>query len=257
VSEVEIQGEEPTAADQFWLTVAADDLTPVKSLQRITDKVGFIFANLTLAGTVLAGAGIIAGAKAGTQAHPALLMVLIVLVFASVAAALLANLPSMQSEINPADPDAIRQHYERAIRWKGWFTRFALLFFSAALVLAFILVISTTDRGPTVQISMQWTPLSSGRLAELHATVQATGLSEQSVGETTLTAFRAGGSRVVLSRGMSDVHADGTLAFSAGVTAAATAFRSLVLSVTVTQSGREVESRSMTLSLKRAIRSKE
>src|SRR5207247_1312497 len=103
-------------------------------------KVGFIFTNLTLAGTILAGAGIVAGAQARTRAHPLLLLMLTILVFASVATALIANLPSTKSEINPSDPDTIRQYYERTIRWKGWLARAAMLLFSAALILAFILI---------------------------------------------------------------------------------------------------------------------
>lgn len=241
-------GGEPTADDHFWLAVADDDLRPDKSLQRITDKVGFIFTNLTLAGTVLAGAGIVIGGQAGGRAHPAVLLVLIILVFASAATALVANLPSMQSQFNPSDPAAIRRYYERAIRWKGWFTRSALIFFSVALVLAFVLIIGAASQGPTAQLSLQWTPLSSGTTGELHATVNAAGLSDSSVGETTLSAFRPDGTSVLLSRGVSNVGADGTLSFSTDITTA-TAYSSLVLSVIVSKAGQEIESRSMKLSI--------
>lgn len=241
-------GDEPTQEDSFWLTVAADDLRPDKSLQRITDRVGFIFTNLTLAGTVLAGAGILIGGQAAGRAHPAVLLVLIILVFASAGTALVANLPSMRSEINPSDPDAIRRYYERAVRWKGWFARSALLLFSAALVLAFVLVIGAAGPSPTAQLSIVWTPVDSGKVAELHATVNAAGLSENSVGETTLTAFRTDGERVLLSHGVSEAGPDGTLTFNADIKTA-TNFSSLVLSVIVSADGQKIESRSMKLTL--------
>ena len=241
-------GEAPTPEDNYWLSVASNDLTPDKSLQRISDKIGFIFTNLTLAGTVLAGAGIIAGVQARTREHPALLLAMIVLIFASVAAAMVANLPSMRSEINPSDPVAIRRYYEGAIRRKGWLTRFAMLFFSAALILAFVLVIAAANPGPATQLSMQWTPADTEHSAALHATVQATGLSGGSVGVMTVTAYRLDGQSVVLSRGVSNVLADGTLAFSADV-GIPTAFTSIVLSVTVMRDHRQVTSGTMKLNL--------
>jgi hypothetical protein len=244
----EIVGEEPTAEDNYWLTVASNDLSPDKSLQRISDKVGFIFTNLALAGTILAGAGIVAGVQARTRAHPLLLLILVILVFASVATALIANLPSTKTEINASDPEAIRQYYERTIRWKGWFARTGMLLFSAALILAFILVISVADPGPTARLSMQWTSSGAGRSAELHATVQASGLSGTSVGKTTLTAFRPDGRRMVLSRGISKVGADGTMTLSTDIKIA-TFFSSVMLSVTVIRDHRTVESRSMKLSV--------
>lgn len=241
-------GEVPTPEDTYWLSVASNDLAPDKSLQRISDKIGFIFTNLTLAGTVLAGAGIIAGVRAKPGEHPALLLAMIILVFASVATALVANLPSMRSEINPSDPVAIRRYYEGAIRWKGWLTRFAMLFFSAALILAFILVVGAANLGPTTQISMQWTSAGTGHPAVLHATAQVTGLSGGSVGTMTVSANRPGGHSMVLSQGVSNVGSDGTLAFSADVKTATT-FISIVLSVTVMRDHRQITSRTTTLNV--------
>ena len=241
-------GQAPTSEDDYWLSVAGNDLTPDKSLQRISDKIGFIFTNLTLAGTVLAGAGVIVGAQARTGEHPALIQAMIVLIFLSVAAALAANLPSMRREINPSDPNVIRRYYEGAIRRKGWLTRFAMLSFSAALILAFILVIGAVNPGPSTQLSMQWTPAGTGHSAALHATAQAAGLGSGSVGTMTVTAYRPGGPGMVLSQEVSNVGADGTLALSADVSAAA-AVSSVVLSVTVTRDHRQVTSRTMTLNV--------
>jgi hypothetical protein len=243
-----IVGEAPTPEDDYWLSVASTDLAPDKSLQRISDKIGFIFTNLTLAGTVLAGAGIIAGVQARTREHPALLLAMIILVFASVAVALVANLPSMRSEINPSDPDAIRRYYEDTIRRKGWLTRFAILFFSAALILAFILVIGAANPDPTTQLSMQWASAGTGHSVALHATAQVAGLSGGSVGKMTVTGYRPDGHTTVLLRGVSTAQADGTLAFSADVKTAA-AFRSVVLSVTVMRDHRQVTSRTMKLNV--------
>lgn len=245
----DITGQEPTQEDSFWLGVAADDLRPDKSLQRISDRVGFIFTNLTLAGTVLAGAGILIGGEAGRHPNPRMLFFLIVLVFASAASALLANLPSMRSEINPSDPDAIRSYYQGAVRWKGWCARIALLLFSAALVLAFVLVIGTAARSsPTAQLSVVWTPANTGSSGELVATVNAAGLSEGSTGETTVTGSGPGAVSVLLARGKSQAGPDGTLTFSADIKTAS-AFSSVVLSVTVTANGKTIESPSMKLNL--------
>ena len=71
----------------------AEDLAPDKSLQRINDKVGFIFTNVTLAGTILTGAGIVTSLGSTTSVNHVLLIVVITFVFAAVAAALVANLP--------------------------------------------------------------------------------------------------------------------------------------------------------------------
>lgn len=244
----DITGEEPTQEDNFWLGVAADDLRPDKSLQRITDRVGFIFTNLTLAGTVLAGAGILIGGEAGGHPSPHVLFVLIILVFASAVAALIANLPSIRSEINPSDPDAIRSYYQGAVRWKGWSARIALLFFSAALVLAFVLVIGAAGPSPTAQLSMVWTPAGTGTAGELVAAVNAAGLSEGSAGDTTVTGSGPGGASVLLAHGVSQAGHDGTLTFSADIKTAS-AFSSVVLSVTVSANGKTIESRSMKLNL--------
>ncbi len=241
----EIQGQEPTPEDDLWLC-AARDLAPGKSLQRINDKVAFIFTNLTLAGFILAGAGVITGVSSKISVNPVLLKTVITLVFVSVAAALVANLPSMQWKINPSDIQDVRRFFEHTIVWKGWLTRSALLLFTAALLLAFILVIGTINDPPTATLAMQWTRPGSGTIIDVHATVNAERLAADSVGQISITAFRPDGTAVLLSRDVSGVDPNGQFNFSADLTTS-TNFRSVVLSMILRRSGKRIESRSLTL----------
>lgn len=186
----------PLSAEDKTLLEAANELKPAKSLERINARVAFIFANLSLVGTVLAGIGIFTDVGSRIRARGSTLEWVLALLFASIIAALLANYPVMRSSVNPSDLVAVKRYFDREILWRGWLARAALALFSAAIIVAFVAVFMTMMAGPVAAgSSLQWT---RGDAQEtLGVAVKYQGAPAGSRAETVVLGIRKGGERVL------------------------------------------------------------
>jgi hypothetical protein len=243
VSEI-VRGQPPSVEDEIW-EAAGKELTPLKILERIDSKAGFVFGNVTLVGTVLAGVGIASGAAGRSAEHPGAARLALGLLLASLLLALAANLPSFRTKINPEELISVRRFYVWNIRARGWLTRFALLFFAAALGLAAWLVFQSTGERAAPALTLQWRTEGETERGVL-ARVVARDLPPGAQAETALVSGGNGEADRVLARDLSLVDAAGNLAVTVDVGKAPLG-TDLRLSVTVTDGGRDVASRSIEL----------
>ena len=197
----------PSSAEDEALLEAAGELKPAKTLERINAKVAFIFANLSLVGTVLAGIGLFTNIGGRVRAQPDKLNILFALLFASILFALAANFPVPRASLNPSNLVDVKRYFESEIFWRSWLARIALLFFSIAVVFGFVVVRDAVDATPLSGISLQWTLAEPSTIA---ASVKYQEVSPGATAETFVLGIKGPKARV-LFHDSSVVDSSGTL----------------------------------------------
>jgi hypothetical protein len=214
-------------------------LTPAKALERIDTKVGFVFSNITLIGTVLAGVGILTGTASRLVEYRPLTITALWLILLSLVCALVANLPSLRTGINPDNIDEVRKFYTTNISVRGWLTRFALLLFSAAFAIALVVIIQVAGRHDPPSLALQW-KLGADRKRDVVASVNANELPPGTQAETLLvTVTKQGAQCTILAKDISFADSSGTVKVTMQVdnAPANTTFR---LSTSLTKDGKRV-----------------
>jgi hypothetical protein len=237
------RGQPSTPDDERWLA-AGKELTPAKALERIDTKVGFVFTNITLIGTVLAGVGILTGTASRLAGYESLTIIALWLILFSLVCALAANLPSLRTGINPDNIHAVRRFYTTNICVRGWLTRLALLLFSAAFVIALAIIIEVAGRQDQPSLALQW-KLGADHKRDVVASVNATELPPGTRAETLLvTVNKQGAQCTVLAKDISFADGSGAVNVTMDVdnAPANTTFR---LSTTLTDDGKRVRPNQM------------
>jgi hypothetical protein len=100
-------GRRPGPHDERWVAAGAE-LTPAKALDRIDTKVGFVLSNIALIGTVLVGVGVLTGTLSRLAGYEPLTVTALWLILLFLLCALVANLPSRRTRIDPDNLDDVR-----------------------------------------------------------------------------------------------------------------------------------------------------
>jgi len=196
------RGQRPSADDLRWIEAAAE-LTPAKTLGRIDAKVGFVFANITLIATVLAGFGILTGAADRASAYQPFTLAALGFLMLAVLFASVANLPTLRTKINADNLVEVREFYERIIAFRGWLTRLALIFFVVGLASALGVLATVAGKNDPPAMGLQWTLGTDGKRG-LAGYVTGTRLPAGARVETVLAAVGPqGDSNTVLAKDMS------------------------------------------------------
>jgi hypothetical protein len=177
----------------MW-AAAAKEITPPKALARIDTKSGFVFSNITLIGTVLAGFGVLTGTAGRLASYEPLTLAALWILVVAVLAALVANLPSIRSHIDPENLTEVRRFYTRNIAVRGWLTRVALFLFAVAFAIALALLIAIAGKDDPPTLGLQWTLGADGKRA-VAGHVTGTGLPPGARAETVLAALTAQGTQ--------------------------------------------------------------
>jgi hypothetical protein len=232
------KGRRPSLEDERWLA-AGKELTPAKALERIDTKIGFVFSNITLVGTVLAGAGVLTGISGRLAGYELLTLTALGLIFLSLVCAMAGNLPSLRTSINPENIEEVKDFFTANISVRGWLTRLALLLFTAAFVIALIIVIQVAGRHDQPSLALQWKLTADGKRV-VAASVNASALPPGTRAETLLVAVdKQGRQSTVFAKDVSFADASGAVKVAMEVDAApaGTTFR---LSTVLTDEGRRI-----------------
>ncbi|MCW2701728.1 MAG: hypothetical protein JWQ45_3263 [Blastococcus sp.] len=238
-------GRPPTPDERYW-AAAGEELTPLKSLERIDSKAGFVFGNVTLVGTILTGFGLATGTSGRFADHPGPASTALALIVVAVLLALAANLPSFRRRIDPADIVQVERFYRTNIGIRGWLTRVALLCFTGALLLAAWLVSQVASAAPETSLALQWRDDGEGA-RNVVGRVVATDLPPAAEMETVLVSQVSDDEEEqVLAEDHSDADGTGSVTVTVEV-GAAPADTVLRLEVVVTRGGERVAADSMEL----------
>lgn len=208
-----VRGRPPTPDELYW-DAAAGELTPAKSLDRIDAKVGFVFGNISLIGTLVAGLGLVTGATSRLVAYDAEVRLVLVLLCAALALALVAAFPSLTHRLKIGRANEVRSYYTRRILVRGWLVIGAMVCFSAAFVLALAVTFVVVDHRTPPALSLQWR--SAGGAPTLVGTLRAQ-VAPGAIAETRLTQLTGSTEGAVLVRDMSTADATGKLEVTATV----------------------------------------
>lgn len=231
-------GRPPGPEDERWLA-AGRELTPAKALERIDTKVGFVFSNITLIGTVLVGVGVLTGVSSRLARYEPLTMTALWLILLSLVCALAANLPSLRTGLDPDNLAEVRKFYTTNISVRGWLTRLALLFFSAAFVIALAIVIQVARQHDQPSLALQW-KLSADGTGDVVASVSASELPPGTRAEALLVEVdKQGAQRTVLAKDVSFADGSGTIEITMEVDDAP-ANTTLRLSTSLTDGGKRI-----------------
>lgn len=206
-----VRGQAPSPQDDYW-RAAAKELTPKTFVERIDSKAAFVFGNVTLVGTILAGLGVLTDTTGGVLQHPRLALAVLVLTLLSVLCALLAVLPSLRSKLDPADLGDVSRFLQGYVRTRGWLTRSALVLFCAALVAAAVLLFLPRPT-PEPTLALQWKMTGQHRTGVV-ARVSVRGLPEGSTARSVLVALPTarGGGNAVLAEEVAYAGGSGSIA---------------------------------------------
>lgn len=200
----------PSGPDDLIWQAAAVELAPAKSLAKIETRAAFIFSNLALVGTIVAGVGLFTGTpvNASNQSEP--VRRLFGLVFASVLFALLANLPTFKDRLSLTNLVEVERFYTGIIRRRGWCARVALLLFSVAIAYAFWIVLRLSHVEPEPRLGLQITVTEGGEQLLVTGTLAGERLPEGTVATTTMRGLN-GDEAVAIASDITTVGSAGAL----------------------------------------------
>ncbi len=201
--------------DLAWAELAAE-LTPAKSLARIDAVTARVVTTVTVVGLLLTGLGAFSAALP-SQGEPAKALAIAAVVTAalSVAAALVAQVLTINQRLNPANLAAVRAWYRRQFDIRAYPTQVATVLLLVAALLAGATaaaelvspVRAGTSAGITVvQVRQPGTPASTGQTA-VSVTVTFRGLVP---GQVVTLIVTTPGSASPLARVASTAAPDGT-----------------------------------------------
>ena len=190
--------------EQALLAASDEYFAAPKSLERIEGKVGFVFSSTALVGSLAAGLGLLNSDGGVATAHPTLTGVAAALLAIAIILALIANLPWVWN-IPPRRLDRVKRFFDRSVAIRGWLVVGALASFSAAIVVALALLITSTQAGPTATCGIGWSRDDKDLAVSCTATVRH--LSASSRIEVTVFGVPASGQKQAIAR---EVHRSGT-----------------------------------------------
>lgn len=213
---VSVQGRAPTPQEEQNINAAAD-LAPDKSLARINELAKFVFAQVAIVGTLLAGLGLFGNASDPLRQGPKLIGVPITIALVTLALLLgIGALFPRLTIVRLSDPSAIQQFYSRAIRNRGVLAILSLIAFAMAIISATI--IAMVDAVPRAKMPALSAQISgTGKSTKLTATVKIAGLADGSIARTSIIGARPKGTEVQLCKNVSRVDNSGKASVSCTV----------------------------------------
>ena len=231
--------------EQAWLAASDEYFAAPRSLERIEGKVGFVFSSTALVGSIAAGLGLF-GADAGvTAAHPTLTTVAGGLLAAAIVLALIANMPWVW-RIPPRRLDRVKRFFRRSVTIRGWAVVGALASFSAAIVIALVLLIMSTGAGPSTTCGVGWSRADKDLAVSGTATVRH--LSANSQIELTVFGMSANGQRHAIARESHTTGTEGTVTISTSTTRKPP-YPKYAITVTIVSSGAAADTCSQALAV--------
>jgi hypothetical protein len=152
---ITIVGRPPTDMDAY-LTNAAKELGPDKSLTRASDSAKYVIANVSLVALVAGGFGIFSNAKGGFGEDPGLFGAVILLALVALIAAVVGLLPRTEDDLNSNNLVAIAAAYRSTIAYRILWARIATAALILALLAGFAVFLVASSPGPTSAISATW-----------------------------------------------------------------------------------------------------
>lgn len=182
-----IVGYPPNLNDRF-LTDAAKELAPDKSLARASDAAKFVISNIALVALVVGGFGVFGDTKGGIDEHRLLFGAIVVFAALSLGLALWALFPSTDKSLNYNDLTAVAKTYKEAIEARALLARLATGSLLLALILAVGAVFFADEANPTASISSSWD--GSGERLILAVSVSAGSLPKDSSATAEISGLR-------------------------------------------------------------------
>ncbi len=152
---ITIVGRPPTDMDTY-LSNAAKELGPDKSLTRASDSAKYVIANVSLVALVAGGFGIFSNTKGGFDQEPILFGAIVLFALAALVAAVVGLLPRQESRLNSNNIVAVAAAYKSAIAYRVLWARIATGALIVALLLGFVVFFVASSPGPTSAISATW-----------------------------------------------------------------------------------------------------
>ncbi len=181
---VTIVGRPPTDMDAY-LSSAAKELGPDKSLTRASESAKYVIANVSLVALVAGGFGIFSNAKGGFGEDPVLFGAIVLFALAALIAAVVGLLPRTETGLNSNNLVEVAAAYKSAIAYRVLWARIATGALIVALLLGFVVFFVASSPGPTSAISATWD--GSGTRLLLDAVVTSEKLPSDAHVTVTLT----------------------------------------------------------------------
>lgn len=236
----------PSAAEERWFE-AAKRFTPDQSLERSQTLANFVFANVAVVGTLLAGLGIVADKGAGLRSAPRVgeiplpvLLVGVSLLFASIA------LWPKLGNLNPNRVDEVERWYKGQILRRGIAVIVALVALSAAIVVATLSFAAPALNDVTTSTALE----GSGSETKLSVKVEIAGASKDAVAHTKVEATTRRGARRPLYRATTHADTSGAIKLEVAVEKVGS-YRTLIVKSIVVEGGEELARRRVTIPVRR------
>jgi hypothetical protein len=205
---------EPDPRVSAWQALA-DELTPAKSLARIEAATTRVLGNVSLVGTLLTGAGLLAAGlpRAGNASTPLAVAAVVAAVLA-VAAALTAQVLTVRRGVNTNNLVEVKAWYRSQFRRRAYTTRAAtVLLLTAVLLAGGSALVAILDRGDgrltLTVVESGTTPTAESPETTLLVEVAFRGLAAGTVATVLVTADTPDDS-TVLAQGAVGSGGDGT-----------------------------------------------
>ena len=178
---------QPTQEEQTWHD-ATQRFKPEQSLDRTQTLANFVFANVAVVGTLLAGLGVVADKGAALRSAPKVgdYPLPVLLVGLSLAAASVAMWPKL-TRLNLNRVDDVRGWYEGQIRRRGLAVVVALSALTAAIIVATLSFTSPALADARISTAVN----GAGVEATLEVGIEVTGASDRALSVTTIDGRKA------------------------------------------------------------------
>ena len=208
-----IVGRPPTPAQKAAFAAAAN-LAPEKSLLRIQELAKFVFSNVAVIGTLLAGLGLFTDLGGVLLAPFEDVPLPVAALGMSLFCASLAIWPKM-SGVDPSLLSEVEGWYRRQIVRRGSWMILSLAFFSAAILVATFTGAGNLDDPEKPAISASWTGLEKD--AAVKVAIKVEKVPDEWVLVTVVRGFGPDGKPVTIFRDRTRPSADGELAVAGEV----------------------------------------
>ena len=169
-------------ADKEWASLAAELMTPAKTLARVDSVTARTVTTVTIIGVLLTGLGVLTAGRL-TQNAPArgLAIAAVIAAALAVASALIAQILTITRDFHPANLLDVKAWYDRQFRLRAYPTQAATVLVLLAALLAggastATLLTDPPAADPVIEITQSLMPTNSiGPVNDTHTTVTVRG----------------------------------------------------------------------------------
>lgn len=193
---VTVVGRPPTSGEAS-IIAAAKELSPDKSLTRVSDSAKYVVANISLVALVAGGFGIFSDARGGFTDYPELFGAVVVATVFALGSAVWALFPRTQS-LDPDNLTKVREAYDEALEHRSLWSKVATFALLVALVLGAIIFFLPRYAHPSATLSATWN--GSGQRLMLQAAAKAGDLPDDGRAQLVVSGVNAAEKKTTLTR---------------------------------------------------------